>query len=54
LAQRGQPRLGEEGSRHAPVRLDLYQTAGHRLASVYAASRPTSATRELLAADSYG
>jgi len=28
LAQRGQPRLGEEGSRHAPVRLDLYQTAG--------------------------
>jgi hypothetical protein len=29
LAQRGQPRLGEEGSRHAPVRLNLYQTAGH-------------------------
>jgi hypothetical protein len=29
LAQRGQPCSGEEGSRHAPVRLDLYQTAGH-------------------------
>jgi hypothetical protein len=29
LAQRRQPRLREEGSRHAPVRFDLYQTAGH-------------------------